>query len=47
MVGEKARATLNSKEIKAVPIVVIELHLSEGMSKGGREGVSQSVRKYD
>ena len=34
-------AMLNSEEIKA--IAIIELHLSEGISKGGRECVSQSV----
>ena len=32
---------LNSEEIKAVAIVVIELHLSEGISKGVSESVSQ------
>ena len=35
--------TLNSEEIKAVAIVIIESHLSEDISKG----VSQSVRKFD
>ena len=40
--------TLSSEEIKVVPtctgcISVIELHLSEGISKGGRESVSQSI----
>jgi len=28
------KMTLNSEEIKAVVIAVIELHLSEGISKG-------------
>ena len=38
-------ATLNSEEIKPVAIAIIELHLSEGISKG----VSQtfSGRKFD
>jgi len=36
-------AMLNSEEIKAVAIAIIELHLSEGISEGGRECVSQSV----
>jgi len=30
-------ATLNIEEIKAVPIAVIKLRLSEGISQGGRE----------
>jgi len=34
-------AMLNSEEIKAVAIVVIELRLSEGISKGVSESVSQ------
>ena len=34
-------ATLNSEEIKAVAIAVIELCLSEGISKGESEGVSE------
>jgi len=36
-------ATLNSEEIKAVAIAVIELHLSQGISKGNSQSVSQSV----
>ena len=32
-VGEKDEATLNSEEIKPVAIAIIELHLSEGISK--------------
>ena len=30
-------ATLNSEEIKPVAIAIIELRLSEGISKGARE----------
>ena len=34
---------LNSEEIKPITIAIIELHLSEGISKEGRESVCQSV----
>jgi len=34
-------ATLNSEEVKAVAIAVIELRLSEGISKGVSQTVSQ------
>ena len=36
-------ATLNSEEIKPVAINIIELCLSEGISKGGSQSVNQSV----
>ena len=35
-------AMLNSEEIKAVALAIIELHLSEGIS----QSVSQSVSRY-
>jgi len=35
--------TLNSEEMKPMAIANFELRLSEGISKGGREGVGQSV----
>jgi len=35
--------TLNSEEIKALAIAVIELRLSEGINKGVSQSVSQSV----
>ena len=35
--------TLHSEEIKPVAIANFELCLSEGISKGGREGVGQLV----
>ena len=34
---------LNSEEIKPVAIAIIELRLSEGISKGGSQSVNQSV----
>ena len=47
MVGKKStspdEATLNSEEIKSVAIAIIELHLSECISKGESQSVSQSV----
>ena len=36
---------LNSEEIKAVAIAIIELCLSKGISKGGSKSVSQSVNQ--
>ena len=41
-------AMLNSEEIKPVAIAIIELHLSERISKRGSQSVSQSVsRKFN
>ena len=40
------KATLNSEEIKPLAIASIKLHLSEGISKGVCEWVSQSVSQY-
>ena len=37
------KATLNSEEMKPLAIAIIELHLSEGISKGVSQPFSQSV----
>jgi len=42
------KAMLNSEEIKPLAIAIIELCLSEGISKGMSQSFSQSVsRKFD
>ena len=38
---------LNSEEIKALAIAVIELRLSEGINKGVSQSVGWSVRKFN
>ena len=39
----QAEVTLNSEKIKPVALTIVELRLSEGISRSVRQSVSQSV----
>ena len=39
----RAEVTLNSEKVRPVALVVIELHLSEGISQSVSQSVTQSV----